>query len=262
MTMRGIVMQPKPPAPREAPAAAAPASGFQARIKDVSLADLIQMECLAGSKLVVRVTSASKVGYLYFRGGAVVHASTQTANGEPAALEMLGWNGGTFEPADREWSKDTITAGWQNLLLRAAQIRDEKQAGSVVALRADAAERRGSTRPEHAPIGESIEFDVTPLQVAGHTLRREDFQTFFRMNREGTVVDSHASSQSFSDTVAYALQLSQLLGDQLGLERFSAMECTFKGGRCFIVLEDNGEVVALQPRASADSGSLRELLGL
>ena len=87
------------------------------------------------------------------------------------------------------------------------------------------------------PLGESIEFDVTPLQVGGHTLRSEDFESFFRMNREGTVVDSHGSTQALADIVAYALQLSQLVGDQLGLERFAAMECTFKSGRCFVVLE-------------------------
>jgi hypothetical protein len=76
------------------------------------------------------------------------------------------------------------------------------------------------------------------------------------------VVDSHGSTQALADIVAYALQLSQLVGDQLGLERFAAMECTFKSGRCFVVLESDGEVVALEPNASADSGSLRELLGL
>ncbi|MGO9837559.1 MAG: DUF4388 domain-containing protein [Polyangiaceae bacterium] len=260
--MRGIVMTQKPPVTGEGSANGAQTSGFQARIKGASLADLIQMECLAGSKLVVRVTSGSKVGYLYFRGGSVVHATTPTSSGEPAAMEMLAWNGGTFEPADREWSQDTISSNWQNLLLRAAQIRDEKQTGSVVALRADGAERRGTAKTDHAPLGESIEFDVTPLLVAGHTLRSEDFQLFFRMNREGAVVDSHGSTQALADIVAYALQLSKLVGDQLGLERFAAMECTFKSGRCFVVLEPEGEVVALEPHASADSGSLRELLGL
>jgi hypothetical protein len=260
--MRGIVMSEKPFVPLEGPPNGATPSGFQAKIKGVSLADLIQMECLAGSKLVVKVTSGSRVGYLYFRSGSVVNAVTPTSSGEPAAMEMLAWNDGTFEPADRAWSKDSIASSWQNLLLRAAQIRDEKQEGSVVALRVDSADRRGATRGEPAPIGESIEFDVTPLQVAGHTLRREDYQLFLRMNRDGAVVDSHGSTQAFADIVAYSLQLSRLVGDQLGLEKFTAMECTFTNDRCFIVLQDDAEVVALEPHASVDSGSLRELLGL
>ena len=50
--------------------------------------DLVQMECLAGSRGVVRVTSGDRVGHLYFRGGAVVYALIESATGEGAALEM------------------------------------------------------------------------------------------------------------------------------------------------------------------------------
>ena len=256
-------MNQKPPAQRDSsPPKGLTPSGFQAKIRGVSLADLIQMECLAGSKLVVRVTSGPKVGYLYFRGGAVVHAVTATALGEAAAMEMLAWNGGTFEPTDREWSKDTITANWQTMLLRAAQLRDEKEAGSVVTLHADGAERRGRSRSDAAIIGESIEVEVTPIQVAGHTLRAEDVQVYLRMNSDGAIVANHGSSQAFADSAAYAVMLGQLLGDQLGVDDFFSMECSFKAGQCFVVLEPSGEVVVLEPRTPADAASLRELLKL
>jgi hypothetical protein len=56
--------------------------------------------------------------------------------------------------------------------------------------------------------------------------------------------------------------LTELIGTQLGAERFVAMECTFKSGRCFIILETNGDVVALRPNATSDVGALRNLLGL
>jgi hypothetical protein len=262
--MGGSAMTTKMPgSSREGPGSSVQTPGFQAKIKDASLSDLIQMECLAGSKLVVRVASGSNVGYLYFRGGSVVHAATPAALGEAAAIEMLGWSGGTYEPAEREWpTKDTITCNGQTLLLHAAQVRDEKQARSVVALRTDGADWRRARKTDPAPAMESIEVAVTPLYVAGHTLRNEDLQLYLRMNREGVVVESHGSTPEFADIAAYALQLSQLVGDQLGLERFAAMECTFKQGRCFIVLQDDGEMVALEPRTASDSTSLRELLGL
>jgi hypothetical protein len=112
------------------------------------------------------------------------------------------------------------------------------------------------------PMAESIELVVTPLQVAGHPVRTEDFQLFLRMNRDGVVVESHGSTSDLADIASYALRLSQLVGEQLGLERFSAMECVFKKGRCFIVLQEDGDVVALEPRPSADSSALREMLGL
>jgi len=250
----------KAPTHRDGPTSSVRGSGFQARIKGANLADLVQMECLAGSRRVVRVTSGDQVGYLFFRTGHLVHALARSLIGEAAAMEMLGWDEGTFEPAERDWpARDSIACNWQSLLLRAAQARDERDAGSVVALHADG---RSKGKPPPLPIGESIEFDVTPIQVAGHTLRSEDFQLFLRMNRDGAVVASEGSTQDFADIAAYALRLAQLIGDGLGIERFVAMECTFKEGRCFIVLEDGGEVVALKPRAQTDSSSLRELFKL
>jgi hypothetical protein len=250
----------KAPAHRDGPPSGVRGSGFQARIKGANLADLVQMECLAGSKRAVRVTSGELVGYLFFRGGNVVHALARSLIGEAAALEMLGWDEGTFDPAERDWpSKDTITCNWQSLLLRAAQARDEKLAGSVVVLHADG---RAKSRPAPAPAGESIEFDVTPIQVAGHTLRSEDFQLFLRMNRDGGILVNQGGSHEFADIAAYALRLAQLIGDGLGIERFVAMECTFKEGRCFIVVEDSGDVVALKPHPKTDAGSLRELFRL
>ena len=253
-------MTSKAPAHRDGPTTNTRGSGFQARIKGANLADLVQMECLAGSKRVVRVTSGDQVGYLFFRTGHLVHALSRSLAGEAAALEMLGWDEGTFEPAERDWpARDTITCNWQSLLLRAAQARDEREASSVVALHADG---RPKTRHSSSPIAESIEFDVTPIKVAGHTLRSEDFELFLRMNRDGVVVASQGSSQDFADIAAYALRLAQLIGDGLGIEQFVAMECVFKEGRCFILLDEGGEVVALKPRAHTDASSLRELLKL
>jgi hypothetical protein len=40
------------------------------------------------------------------------------------------------------------------------------------------------------------------------------------------------------------------------------MECIFKAGRCFVVLERDGDVIALKPRSSSDPSVLRELLGI
>ncbi len=253
-------MSVKSPTHRDAPPSGVRGSGFQARIKGANLADLVQMECLAGSRRVVRVTSGDQVGYLFFRTGHLVHALARSLIGEAAALEMLGWDEGTFDPAERDWpARDSIACSWQSLLLRAAQARDEKDAGSVVVLHADG---RPKSKPPPLPIGENIQFEVTPIQVAGHTLRSEDFQVFLRMNRDGGVLASHGSSQEFADIAAYALRLAQLIGDGLGIERFVAMECTFKEGRCFLVLEDSGELVALKPRTNTDTSSLRELFKL
>jgi hypothetical protein len=177
-------------------------------------------------------------------------------------MEMLSWSTGTFEPAERDWPpKDSISSSWQSLLLRAAHALDQNRTSSVVALRAGSSERRTKTKTERPSVGESIQVDVTPLQAAGHTLRREDFRFFLRMKHDGTVVAGDGGSADFADAVAYAVRLAQVIGDDLGLERFIALECTSKQSVCFIVIEDEG-VVALEPHVSTDLVSLRELFGL
>jgi hypothetical protein len=236
-------------------------TGFQAHIKGASLGDLVQMECLAGAHRAVKVTSGGNVGYLYFRGGAVVHATARASIGETAALEILSWSDGSFEPVEREWPiKESVTCGWQSLLLRAAHARDERAAQSVVALRADA--RPARPKAALTPLPESVEFQATPIEIAGHVLRSEDFQLALRLDADGGLVFNRGGTEDFADIVAYACRLSELIGTRLGAESFVAMECAFKTGRCFIVLEKNGDVVALRPHATSDVSALRGLLGL
>jgi hypothetical protein len=254
-----LVMTPKASSETGAPPSEV-RTGFQAQIKGASLGDLVQMECLAGAHRAVRVTSGANVGYLFFRGGAVVHAVARALVGEAAALEILSWSDGSFEPVERDWpAKETVACGFQSLLLRAAQARDERAAPSVVALRADPRGARPKTPP---PIAESVEFQATPLEVAGHVLRGEDFQVVLRLDADGAIVLNRGGSQDFADIVAYACRLAELIGTQLGAERLMAMECTFKSGRCFIVVEPNGDVVTLRPHANSDGAALRNLLGL
>jgi hypothetical protein len=232
-------------------------SGFQGQIRGASLADLVQMECLAGSRRVVRVVSGANSGFLYFRSGAMVHAIAKGVTGEPAAMEMLKWRDGDFEPVDREWpAKETISAHWQSLLLRAAQVRDESSR-SVVVLRPDAASKVES----QADAIEWVEVDVTPIEVAGHMLRSEDFEIVLRLGPRGAVVERKGGTEEFADIVAYACRLTEILGNMLGIEPFVAMECSFKNSRCFVVLEDNGDVIALKPTPQADFNSMRELFG-
>jgi uncharacterized protein DUF4388 len=207
---------------------------------------------------VVRVASGNNVGYLFFRGGAVVHAIARSSVGEPAAFEVLLWDDGSFEPVDREWPiKESISCTWQSLLLRAAQMRDERHAPTVVSLRGET-----RNRPTKPPLGESMEFDATPIEVAGHVLRSEDFQLILRLHPDGSIALNHGASQDFADIVAYACRLNELIGTCLGADQFVAMECNFKSGRCFIVRESGGDVIALRPRPAADSNMIGSLLGL
>lgn len=100
--------------------------GFRANLTGASLADLVQMECLARTTQVVRVISGDDVGYLYFQSGSIVHAMSSSAVGEAAALEILGWDRGSFEPCNAGWpTAATINKPWQALLMSAATALDE-----------------------------------------------------------------------------------------------------------------------------------------
>jgi hypothetical protein len=122
--------------------------GFRANLTGASLADLVQMECLARSTQVVRVISGEEVGYLYFRSGAIVHAMSSSAVGEPAAMEILGWDRGSFEPCNAGWpTVATIDKPWQALLMAAATALDEARRKVVDFPR----ERSQATAPPTAP---------------------------------------------------------------------------------------------------------------
>jgi hypothetical protein len=114
---------------KEAPGSHADATsehGFRANLTGASLVDLVQMECLARTTQVVRVISGDDVGYLYFQSGSIVHAMSSSAVGEAAALEILGWDRGSFEPCNAGWpSAATINKSWQSLLMSAATALDE-----------------------------------------------------------------------------------------------------------------------------------------
>ena len=102
-----------------------PPVGFRAQLEGASLWDLVQMECLARSRLVVRVTGEGGVGYLYFAEGRVVHAVTS----------KLRRGGGAGDPrldqrfvsavrsclAGRVHDRDS----YEGLILRLAKRRDE-----------------------------------------------------------------------------------------------------------------------------------------
>ena len=124
-------------------------SGFRAHLNGASLADLVQMECLSGRERVMRVSSGGEVGYLFFRGGQIVHAVSRRGIGETAALEILRWNDGTFEPCSAGWpDRDSIGSNWQNLILLAAQHRDESGRHNLVAF---PGARAGASRPSSIP---------------------------------------------------------------------------------------------------------------
>ncbi len=245
--------------------------GFRAQISGASLWDLVQMECLARSRQVVRLSGEGGVGYLYFAEGRVVHAVTSRLIGETAALEILGWTNGSFQPCDRAWPATyTIDTSCEGLLLRLAKRRDEATS-NLVAFPGPA----GSDDDDQFEVLEIEEIHEEgempaannagpppPTAAAGPSEISAEFPVTMRLAPGGGVLTSKGADEEMAGVVAYAHRLGQLTGELLGLEPFVAMECAFSGGRLLLFEEDNGETVAVRPRTENNLQPLRDKLGL
>jgi hypothetical protein len=261
------------------------AVGFRAKLAGVSLWDLVQMECLAGSHLVVLVTGEGGVGYLYFDRGHVIHAVTDERVGEDAALEILGWTNGSFQPCDRPWPEArTIWTSHEALILQVAKRRDE--ASNLVAfparvpaeppppradadgafddvelfeLQEDEADEEGAARMRSTDISDS---PPAPPPPARTDFPSADFPVMMRLGPHGAILKNSGGSEELAETVAYVRRLTELAGEFLGLDGFSALELTFAHGRCLAFVDTTGDTVVLRPRPEANLQALRERLGL
>ena len=257
-----------------------PAVGFHAQLEGASLWDLVQMECLARSHLIVEVTGEGGVGHLYFDAGRVVHATTARQRGEAAALEILGWTHGSVRASSRGWPAEvpTIDVAHESLLLRAAKRRDEasNEASNLVTFpsRGHEAAAEGSFEEvDLLLIGEETEEaeaamrnpNVEDTSIPPTPARPEssaDFPVMLRLSASGAVLRNKGGTDRGAEATAYAHRLVQLTGELLGLEEFVALECTFTQGRCLIFTEGDGDVVVLRPRPDLNLQALRERLGL
>jgi CheY-like chemotaxis protein len=102
------------------------ATGFRGVLRQVSLEDVIQMECLNKNSSILEVAAASWQGKIYVLEGAIIHAEAGDRNGEAALNRILGLKGGEFnlrpfiEPPQR-----SIDGAWEFLLMEGARVRDE-----------------------------------------------------------------------------------------------------------------------------------------
>lgn len=236
-------------------------SGFRANLHGASLADLVQMECLAGRERVIRVSSGGEVGYLYFRAGQIVHAVSRRGIGETAALEILRWNDGTFEPCGAGWpDRDSISSNWQNLLLLSAQHRDESGRHNLVAFPARAAPRSVPSAPP-PPVAPRSEAALNVESTAPPLLAQ--VRAAVRIDPAGNVLSSKGEAVAeLAQVAAYAARLAELVGDGLGMRGLLSVEVTQQRSRTIIYKEKTGNTFALSASPDADLSQVRERLGL
>jgi CheY-like chemotaxis protein len=104
-----------------------PDQGFTGVLRRVGLQDVLQMECLARSSVVLAVRAGEEQGAVFVQDGQIVHAELGGRQGEDAFNQLMGLAGGEFEL--RPWTEPaqrSVTGSWEFLLMEAARARDEK----------------------------------------------------------------------------------------------------------------------------------------
>ena len=91
---------------------------LQGNLAEMSLANLIQVNCQEMRSARLTLTRHGQNGEVYFSDGQVVHATFGTDTGEAALYELLTWSDGSFVlERDAHTVEKTIAKPWGELLL-------------------------------------------------------------------------------------------------------------------------------------------------
>ena len=100
---------------------------LQGNLHEMSLANLIQVNCQEMRSARLTLTHADQNGEIYFSDGQVVHAALGARRGEDALYELLGWDDGMFVlDSERPAPEKTITTHWNTLLLEGLKRAAER----------------------------------------------------------------------------------------------------------------------------------------
>jgi len=101
--------------------------GFRGVMRKVGLEDLIQLECMNCKSTLLEIKNDKVRGRIYIERGEIVHAVASGLTGEPALQKLLALRAGEFSlKASEQPERRTIHNQWMQLLMEAAQLRDEE----------------------------------------------------------------------------------------------------------------------------------------
>lgn len=156
--------------------------GFRGILDNLELPDIIQLLCLRQETKQVRITSDMHSGVIMIENGRVVHARTQSKQGEEAFYDLFAWKGGGFQlQALQKVPKHTIQRPWESLLLEAGQLLDEES---------HAEEEAAAPTPGPAPA-----LDEQPVAM----LPAPDPPPEVPADAEKTVVEERAETEETTD---------------------------------------------------------------
>jgi predicted regulator of Ras-like GTPase activity (Roadblock/LC7/MglB family) len=106
---------------------------MQGNLQVMTVADLIQHNCQDRKTARISIEHNEDRGALFFKDGAVVHASLGMLQGEEAVYQLLIWHDGQFNlEVGVEPPGITINRSWSGLLLEGARRLDEANNSSSI----------------------------------------------------------------------------------------------------------------------------------
>ncbi len=100
---------------------------LQGSLEDMTVADLIQHNCLDRKTARLMVENNGQQATLFFKEGAVTDAILGGLNGEEAVYKLLTWQNGFFTlETGYESPSITIERNWSSLLMEGARLLDER----------------------------------------------------------------------------------------------------------------------------------------
>lgn len=98
-------------------------------LRDLSLANLVQVQCMEQNQARVILTRGKRQGMLLFAHGELIYATVGDLAGEEAVYELLTWEDGEFRVDDQMPSVTrNVTMPWSALLVEGLRRADEARA--------------------------------------------------------------------------------------------------------------------------------------
>jgi len=187
---------------------AQPNGGFRG-VQSKSLMDIVQLECLSQSSVVLKITNGLAEGRIWIQNGEVIDAEALELTAEPAFQRILTWKTGSFEslPADPARAR-TIFTSYQGLLLNNAQTLDENasQAQAQAEANAEGAPPASSMAPLLAELSQMNNIEFVLAAGTG----RNGTEDFWGLENPKPVVEFTRETLENFRTLGERLQVGQL----------------------------------------------------
>ena len=175
--------------------------GFEGKLFDLQLTDIIQMNCLGRVTTSLVITKDDHKGAIYFNDGEIVHAECDNVEGEEAFYTILGWQEGKFVSNIGAFPpRESISSPWEHLLMEGVKRKDE--AGSTVE-EIEKAEKRSGKETVETP----ADTKFGPVEAEGGKEGQGDAEGMCKLIRkmpecEGVMVVSRNGKVEASESMA------------------------------------------------------------